>query len=171
MRPSIIDYQVSGSEQPVTLLTTIFSQASLQPTADTPRTPSNRTPVKFKQRPGPRKHPISVAPRWVPLPAATPSRAKRCRTVEFKLRVLSWAEHGRVDDGNGGKRKPTCEEVRVRFGLKQRNQVVKWKKVCCEIIGLCRLLIIEVFTGRSIAASSESTYCTYTAQQPAVEET
>ena len=136
MWPSIIDDQASGSEQPVALLATIFSQASLQPTADTPRTPSNRSPVKFKQRPGPRKHPISVVPRWVPLPAATPSRAKRCRTVEFKLRVLSWAEHGRVDDRNGGKRKPTREEVRVRFGLKQKNQVLKWKKVCCKVIGL-----------------------------------
>jgi hypothetical protein len=111
MRPSIIDDQASGSEQPVELLTSIFSQASLQPTADTPRTLA-----------GPRKHPISAAPRWVPLPAATPSRAKRCRTVEFKLRVLSWAGHGRVDDGNGGQRKPTREEVRVRFGLKQKNQ-------------------------------------------------
>jgi hypothetical protein len=77
-----------------------------------------------------------VAPRWAPLPAATPSRARRCRTVEFKLRVLSWAEHGRVDDGNGGQRKPTCQEVRVRFGLKQRNQVLKWKKVRCKIIRL-----------------------------------
>jgi len=129
MRHSIIDDRTSSSTQPVELLATIFSQASLQPTANTPRTPDKRSPVKVKQRPGPRKNPIAVVPRWVSLPAVTPSRARRCRTVEFKLRVLSWAEHGRVDDGNGGQRKPTREEVRVRFGLKQKNQVLKWKKV------------------------------------------
>jgi len=134
MQLSIINDRVSGSELPVELLTMIFSQASLQPTTDMPRTPSNRSPVKSKQRPGPRKHPISVVPCWVPLPAATPSRAKRCRTVEFKLQVLSWAEHGQVDDRDGGKRKPTHEEVRVQFGLKQKNQVMKWKKVFCKII-------------------------------------
>ena len=134
MQLSIIDDRVSGSKLPVELLTTIFSQASLQPTANTPRTPSNHSPVKCKQWPEPRKHPISVARRWVPPPVATPSRAKWCRTVEFKLRVLSWAEHGQVDDRDGGKRKPTCEESRVRFGLKQKNQVMKWEKVFCKII-------------------------------------
>ena len=48
--------------------------------------------------------------------------------------MLSWAEHGRVDDRDGGKRKPTREEVRVQFALKQKNQVVKWNKVFCKII-------------------------------------
>jgi hypothetical protein len=41
-----------------------------------------------------------------------------------------------VNDGNGRKRKPTREEVRVRFGLKQKNQVLKWKKVYSKIIRL-----------------------------------
>jgi hypothetical protein len=136
MQLSIIDDQASGCPQPVEILTTILSQATLLSTIDSPRTPRNRSPVKFKQRPGPRKEPIAMAPRWAPPPAATPSRAKRCRTVEFKLGVLSWAEHGRVDDGQGGKRKPTREEVRVRFGLKQKNQVLKWKKVCCKNVKL-----------------------------------
>jgi len=93
MQLSIIDNQASSSTQPVEYLTDIFSQASLQPTADTPRTPNKRSPIKFKQRPGPRKHPIAVGVRWVPLPVVTPSRARKCRSVEFKLRVLSWAEH------------------------------------------------------------------------------
>jgi len=132
MRLSIIDDQASSSTQPVELLTAIVSQPSLPPA-------SNRTPDKRSQsskRPGPRKHPIAVAPCWVPLPAATPSKARRCRTVEFKLGVFSRAEHGRVDDGNGGQRKATCEEVRVRFGLKQRNQVSKRTKVYYKIIKL-----------------------------------
>jgi len=171
MQLSIIDDHASSSMQSVELLTDIFSQASLQPTADTPRTPKKRSPIKFKQRPGSRKHPIPVGPRWIPLPAATPSRVRKCRTVEFKLRVLSWAEHGQVDNGNGGQRKPTCQEVQVRFGLKQRNQVLKWKKVCCKIIRLFDKLLMEVFTERGIAASSESTHCTYTAQQPTMEGT
>ena len=136
MRLSIIDEQKSSSTQPVELLAAIFSQAFLQPTANTPRTPNKRSLVTAKQWPGPCKHPIAVAPRWVPLPVVTPSRAKRCRTVEFKLRVLSWAEHGRIDDGIDGQRKPTREEVRVRFGLKQKNQVLKWKKVCSKIVTL-----------------------------------
>jgi len=75
-----------------------------------------------------------VAPYWVPLPAATPSRAKQSRTVEFKFQVLSWAEHGKVDDRNGEKQKPTREEVRVQFRLKQKNQAMKLKKVFCKII-------------------------------------
>jgi len=170
MRLSIIDDQASSSTQPVEVLTDIFSQASLQPTAGTPRTPNKRSLVKFKQRPGPRKHPIAVGPRWVPLAAATPFRARKCRAVEFKLRVLSWAEHGRVDDGNGGQRKPTSQEVRVRFGLKQRNQVLKWKKVRCKIIRLFGKLLMEVFKERGIAASSESTHCMHTAQHPRWKE-
>ena len=103
MQLPIIDDQASGSTQLVKILKMILSQASLYLAANTPRTPSGkRSPVKFKQWPGPRKQPIAVIPRWVPPAAATPSRAKKCRTVEFKLRVLSWAEHTQVDDGNGG---------------------------------------------------------------------
>jgi len=64
----------------------ILLRASLQPAADTPRTPSIRSLVIFTPGLGPRKHPIAVVPRWVSLPAAVPSRAKRCRTVEFKPR-------------------------------------------------------------------------------------
>jgi len=48
----------------------------------------------------------------------------------------------------------------VRFGLKQRNQVFKWKKVRCKIIRLFGKLLMEVFTERGIAALSESTHCT-----------
>ena len=137
MQLPIIDDQASGSTQSVEILTTILSQVSLHLAANTPRTPSSkRLPVKFKQRPGPRKQPIAVVPRWVPPAVATPSRAKKCRTVEFKLRVLSWAEHTQVDDRNGGQRKPTRKEVQVRFGLKQKNQVPKLKKVHCEMIRL-----------------------------------
>ena len=103
MQLPIIDDQASGSMQSVEILMTILSQASLHLAANTPQTPSGkRSPVKFKQRPGPHQQPIAVVPRWVPPAAATPSQAKKCRTVEFKLRVLSWAEHTQVDDGNGG---------------------------------------------------------------------
>jgi len=32
-------------------------------------------------------------------------QSQASRIVELKIRVLCWAEHGRVDDGQGGKRK------------------------------------------------------------------
>jgi len=89
VRLSFINDQASSSLQPVQLRTTILSQASLQPTAYMPRTPSKRSLVKFKQRPRSRKHPIAVLPHWVTLPAASPYRGKGCRTVQFKLTVLS----------------------------------------------------------------------------------
>jgi hypothetical protein len=82
-----------------------------------------------RERPGPRRQPISAAPRWIPPAAATPSRAKRARTTEFKLGVLAWAHHTRLEDGKGGLRQPTREEVRRRFGLKSINQISKWKRV------------------------------------------
>jgi hypothetical protein len=91
-------------------------------------TPSRHAGIS-KKRPGPRRQPISAAPRWIPPAAATPSRAKRARTTEFKLGVLAWAHHTRLEDGKGGLRQPTREEVRKRFGLKSINQISKWKRV------------------------------------------
>ena len=91
---SILDSPIQTGE-PAHELSSIFSQISLYddtlPVAHQPPPPCS--PVKFKQRPGPRKQPISAAPRWIPPPAATPTRAKRSRTVEFKLGVLSWAHY------------------------------------------------------------------------------
>jgi hypothetical protein len=92
-------------------------------------TPSRQGTGIRKKRPGPRRQPISAAPRWIPPAAATPSRAKRARTTEFKLGVLAWAHHTRLEDGKGGLRQPTREEVRKRFGLKSINQISKWKRV------------------------------------------
>ena len=48
----------------------------------------------------------------------------------------------------------------MRFGLKQRKQVLEWKKVRFKIIRLFGKLRMEVFTERGITASSESTHCT-----------
>lgn len=48
-------------------------------------------PLKFRQRPGPCKNGVAEATRWIPRPAAKPSRAKCSLTVEFKLGVLAWA--------------------------------------------------------------------------------
>ena len=128
---SILDSPIQTGE-PVHELSSIFPQISLYdytlPVAHQPPPPPC-SPVKFKQRPGPRKQPISAAPCWIPPPAATPTRAKRSRTVEFKLGVLSWAHYAQVDDGRGRTRKPTIKEVQQRFGLKNMNQVSKWRKV------------------------------------------
>lgn len=127
--------QVSDSAQPVETLATKFSQASLQLSTDPPQSACTRAPAIKTTEHQLELHaepPIAVASSSASPPAATASKAKVSRTVKFKLEVLHWAEHGQVDDGRGGKRKPTREEVRVRFGLKQKNQVNKWKKVCSK---------------------------------------
>jgi hypothetical protein len=49
--------------------------------------------------------------------------------VEFKVGVLSWAHHTEVENGNGGTRKPTVEEIRHRFGLTHGDQISKWRRV------------------------------------------
>jgi hypothetical protein len=80
------------------------------------------------KKPGPKRQPITAAPRWIPPATATPSRAKRSRDVSFKLAVLSWLKHTQLDNGKGGLRKPTREEAKKRFGLKSKWQINKWKQ-------------------------------------------
>ena len=135
---SVLDDPIPlGSLESVHVLSTLFSQTSLQSTQSTPPLvdshpdkplAAHHSPVKFKQQSGPRKQPIEAALRWFPPPTATLSRAKRGRTIEFKLGVLSWAHHILVDDSRGGKRPPTREEVRQQFGLKHINQISKWRR-------------------------------------------
>jgi hypothetical protein len=116
---------------PVHELSKIFSAVNLQSIAEDESTskPDLRSPLKFRQRPGPCKKAVAEAPRWIPPPAATPSRAKRSRTVEFKLGVLAWAQHTRVTSRAGKQRAPTREETRRKFGLKSVDQISRWKKV------------------------------------------
>jgi len=108
---------ISGCPQPVELLTAIPSQATLLSIRLEPFAIVNR--LSSNNGLAPAKRAKFRRPRWA-LPAATASRAKRRRTVELKVGVLCWAERGRVDDGQGGKRKPTREEVRVRSGHRWR---------------------------------------------------
>ena len=94
---SVLDSPVQPA--PVHELSRIFAAVSLHSTADNESatsTPDIRSPLKFRQRPGPRKKGAAEAPRWIPPPTATPSRAKRPRTVAFKLGVLAWAHHTRM---------------------------------------------------------------------------
>lgn len=44
---------------------------------------------KLKRKPGPRRAPISATARMIPVPFATPSKAKRTYNVKFKLGVLA----------------------------------------------------------------------------------
>src|SRR5258706_2178954 len=118
---SVLDSPVPPA--PVHELSRIFAAVSLHSTADdeSASTPDLRSPLKFGQRPGPRKKGAAEAPRWIPPPTATPSRAKRPRTVAFKLGVLAWAHHTRVISKAGKPRAPTREETRRQFGLKNVN--------------------------------------------------
>jgi len=102
---------------PVHELSKIFSAINLQSTTEDKLTNKLdlRSPLKFRQRPGPHKNGVAKAPRWIPPSAATPSRAKCSRTVEFKLRVLAWAHHTRVTPTAGKQRAPTREETRRKF--------------------------------------------------------
>ena len=151
---SVLDYPIPppGSLESVHVLSTVFSQTSLQSLA-TPSTPppaaysdlavavaapQRCSPVKFKQRPGPRKKLIEAATRWFPPPTAAPSRAKRGRIVEFKLGVLSWAHHALVDDErNRGTRPPTREEVRKRFGMKNISQISRLGREEASLLKAC----------------------------------
>ena len=122
---SVLDSPVQPA--PVHELSRIFAAASLHSTADNESatsTPDIRSPLKFRQRPGPRKKGAAEAPRWILPPTATPSRAKRPRTVAFKLGVLAWAHHTRMISKAGKPRAPTREETRRQFGLKNVNQIL-----------------------------------------------
>jgi len=116
---------------PVHELSKIFSAVNLQSTAEDELASKLDlcSPLMFRQRPGPHKKGVAEASRWIPRPAATPSRAKRSRTVEFKLGVLAWAHHTRVTSKAGKQRAPTREETRCKFGLKSVDQISRWKKV------------------------------------------
>ena len=116
---------------PVHELSKIFSAINLQSTAEDELASKLdlRSPLKFRLRPGPRKKGVAEAPRWNPHPAATPSRAKRVRTVEFKLGVLAWAHHMQVTSKPGKQRAPTREKTRCKFGMKSVDQISPWKKV------------------------------------------
>ena len=74
---SVLDSPVQPA--PVHELSRIFAAVSLHSTADNESatsTPDIRSPLKFRQRPGPRKKGAAEAPRWIPPPIATPSRVK-----------------------------------------------------------------------------------------------
>jgi hypothetical protein len=93
----------------------------------TPHTPLRST-AKPKPRPGPRKQPVAAVSRWIPPPAATPSKPNAVGRLSFKLGVLSWAHYTEVDNGNGGTRKPTIEEIwHSRMGI--RYQSGEWYSV------------------------------------------
>jgi hypothetical protein len=64
----------------------------------TPRTPLRST-AKPKLRPGPRNNQLQQS--LVASADRYTLEAKRGRTVEFKVDVLSWAHHTEVDNGNG----------------------------------------------------------------------
>jgi len=108
----------------------LLTKIPLQPTADTDRTSGKRSLVKFKQRPKPRKHPIAVLPRWVPLSAASPYRGKGCRTVRFRARELS----GQVMAGGRWEWWATeaytweARDCEYGSGSSKRSRVMKWKK-------------------------------------------
>ena len=116
---------------PVHELLKIFSAVNLQSTAadELASKLDLCSPLKFRQWPDTRKKGVAEAPRWIPCPAATPSRAKHSCTVEFKLGVLVWAHHMRVTSKAGKQRAPTREETRCKFGLKSVDQISRWKKV------------------------------------------
>lgn len=124
------------SPPPFTDFTTVFS-ISLPPSPPVPDgfesedsiRPIPISPRKPKWKPGPRREPISAVTRAVPVSLGTPSRARRSTTVKFKLGVLSWAHHTRIDDGCGGLRAPTREEVRKKFGLKSVTLISRWRRV------------------------------------------
>ena len=95
-----------------------FASDATIPQADT-GTSAIRTPTKIKHKPGPRREPINIVLRHeLPLPAATPSRTKRPRKVEFKLssytHLTTLTAHGRR--GRGGRAGTLAEP-----GLKAMN--------------------------------------------------
>lgn len=90
--------------------------------------PSSK-PRAARRRPGPRREPICDFQRRIPVPLATPSRTKRAMTAEFKLGVLSWWHHTKVDDGKGGFRISTKAEVQKQFGIKNKSQLTRWRNV------------------------------------------
>jgi len=96
----------------VQLLTTILSQASLQPTANTPRAPSKRSLVKFNNDQGPANTRLLCSS----LGSSASGLSLRKASDAEQLGLSSEYCLGRtrrVDGGNGGQQKPMREEVRV----------------------------------------------------------
>ena len=85
------------------------------------------SPRKPKVKPGPRKQPLPSIPYKFAKPVATPSRQKKAFTTEFKLGVLAWWEHARIEDSDGSERPPNRLEVCTRYGLKHVRYLNRWK--------------------------------------------
>ena len=82
-----------------------------------------RTQVKKEQ-----KHATSSIPHRFAKPVVSQSRQKKSFATEFKLGVLAWWEHARIEDINGDKRPPSRLEVCTRYGLKHVQYLNRWKK-------------------------------------------
>src|SRR5258706_12010857 len=84
---SVLDSPVQPA--PVHELSRIFTAVSLHSTADdeSASTPDLRSPLKFRQRPGPRKKEVAEAPGWIHPPPPQPSQPKAPAPVHFNLGV------------------------------------------------------------------------------------
>jgi len=84
--PSVLDNPIQTGA-PVHDLSAIFSEISLlgNDTSDSPPLPPLRSPAKPKPRHCQHKKPEVAVSRWIPPPTATPSRAKRGRTVRLAI--------------------------------------------------------------------------------------
>ena len=75
------------------------------------------------KRPGPRRAPIAQRPLSFPTPV---SCTKQSYTVKYKLRILSYLQHGEIRCGPTKTRKPTLKETAKRFQIPVAN-ISRWK--------------------------------------------